>query len=165
MRLTQLCCASLFLVALVALNVQITLAGPAGDVLLPASTKGYVSVARPDEAQERFKQTQFGQMLDDEVMNAFVKSLEKQLKDKFGTVTNRLGFTWDDLEGVTAGELSFAVIERPEKEAALAITMDVTGRDAAAKNFLAAVQKRLTARGGVKREVDVAGTTLTIYDV
>lgn len=162
MRLTQLCCASLFLVTL---NAQVTVAGPASDVLLPASTKGYVSVARPDEAQERFKQTQFGQMLDDEVMNAFVKSLEKQLKDKFGTVTNRLGFTWDDLEGVTAGELSFAVIERPEKEAALAITMDVTGRDAAAKNFLAAVQKRLTARGGVKREVDVAGTTLTIYDV
>ncbi len=164
MRFTQLCCASLIVVTLVALG-ELAAAGPASDVLLPATTKGYVSIAHAEEAQDHFEQTQFGQLLDDEVMQEFLKSLEKQLKDKFGSVTNRLGFSWDDLEGVAAGELSLAVIERPEHEASLAITMDVTGRDAAAKNFLAAVDKRLTAQGGVKREVDVAGTTLTIYDI
>ena len=164
MRFKELCCASLIVVSLVALG-EIAVAGPASDVLLPATTKGFVSVAHPDAAQKQFEQTQFGQLLDDEVMQAFRKSLEKQLKDKFGTVTNRLGFSWDDLDGVASGELSFAVIERPEREASLAITMDVTGRDAAVKNFLAAVEKRLTSQGGVKREVDVAGTKLTIFDI
>jgi hypothetical protein len=164
LRLQPLCCASLSFVCLVALAFESVLAGPASDVLLPATTKGYVSIARPEEAQEHFKQTQFGRMFDDEVMDAFVKSLEKQLKDKFGTVTNRLGFTWDDLQGVSAGELSFAVIARPEHDASLAITMDVTGRETAAKNFLAAVEKRLAAQGGVKREVEAAGAKLTIFD-
>lgn len=162
MRFYQLCCASLCVAAVAA---RFAVAGPASDVLLPASTKGYVSVAHPEEAQAHFEQTQFGQLLDDEVMDDFVQSLKKQLKDKFGTMTNQLGFTWDDLQGVASGELSCAVIERPERAAALAITMDVTGREAEAKNFLAAVKKRLTARGGVKREVEASGTTLTIYDV
>jgi hypothetical protein len=140
-------------------------AAPSSDVLLPATTKGYVSIAKPEQAQERFKQTQFGQLLDDEVMSTFVKSLETQLKDKFGSMTNRLGFTWDDLQGVSSGEMSFAIIERPKHDAVVSVTMDVTGRDAAAKTFLSAVEKRLTARGGVKREVESAGTKLTIYDV
>jgi hypothetical protein len=104
-------------------------------------------------------------LLDDPVMDAFVASLEKQIHDKLGDVTNRLGFTYDDLEGVVAGELSFAVIEQPAGDAALAIAMDVTGREAQAQAFLQAVTKRFAAMGGEKREVESAGTTLTIFDV
>jgi hypothetical protein len=165
LRLTPLRCAAIFLVALCSFDVSLAVAAPSSDVLLPAATKGYVSIAKPEQAQDRFKQTQFGQLLDDEVMSTFVKSLETQLKDKFGSMTNRLGFTWDDLQGVASGELSFAIIERPKHEAVVAVTMDVTGRDAAAKNFLAAVEKRLSARGGAKREVQSAGTKLTVYDI
>jgi hypothetical protein len=154
-----------FVVAALLSVAHAAVAGPASDVLLPAATKGYLSVAKAEEAEERFKQTQFGQLLDDEVMDAFVKSLEKQVHDKLGDVTNRLGFTYDDLQGVTAGELSFAIIEQPGQEASLAITMDVTGRDAAAKAFLQAVAKRFAGMGGEKRDMQSAGTTLTIFDV
>lgn len=165
MRLNLFRCAVWFAFLATICTVRCAWAVPASDVLLPATTKGYVSVPHPEQAPEHFKRTQFGQLLDDEVMDAFVESLKKQLKDKFGTATNELGFTWDDLQGVASGEMSCAVIERPGKKASLAITMDVTGRDAAAKNFLKAVEKRLTSRGGVKREVEAAGTKLTIYDV
>jgi hypothetical protein len=161
----ELVCASLTLVGLVVFWAQAALAAPASDVLLPAATKGYVSVAHPEDARDHFKQTQFGQLFDDDVMAPFVNSLEKQLRDKFSSVTNRLGFTYDDLSGLTAGELSLAIIERPGHDASLAITADVTGRDAALKSYLAAVEKRLSAEGGVKREVDAAGTRLTVYDV
>jgi len=142
---------------------SIAWAAPASDALLPATTKGYVSIAKAEEAQEHFDATQFGQMLNDEVMADFRKSLDKQLKDKFGDLSNRLGFTYDDLNGVIAGELSLAIIERAGKEASLAILMDVTGREAAVKNYLAAVEKRLTAQGGVKQEVKSDGATLTTY--
>lgn len=117
-----------------------------------------------EQAQQHFDQTQFGQMLDDGVMEDFRKSLDTQIRDKFGDLTNRLGFTYDDLDGVIAGELALAIIDRPEKEeASLAILMDVTGRDAAVKNYLAAVEKRLTASGGVKQEIEAGDTTLTTY--
>lgn len=117
-----------------------------------------------EQAQQHFDQTQFGQMLDDGVMEDFRKSLDTQIRDKFGDLTNRLGFTYDDLDGVIAGELALAIIDRPEKEeASLAILMDVTGRDAAVKNYLAAVEKRLTGNGGVKQEIEAGDTTLTTY--
>jgi len=165
LRFNLFLCATLFQVVPALLAVQVAVAGPASDIILPATTKGYVSVAQAEQAEQRFHQTQFGQMLDDQVMQGFRKSLEQQLKDKFGLVTDRLGFTWDDLDGVSVGEVSFAVIERPDREAALAITMDVAGRDSQTAQLLAAVDKRLTSRGGVKREVKHAGTTLSIYDV
>jgi hypothetical protein len=121
-------------------------------------------VTNAEQAQQHFDQTQFGQMLDDGVMEDFRKSLDTQIRDKFGDLTNRLGFTYDDLDGVIAGELALAIIDRPEKEeASLAILMDVTGRDAAVKNYLAAVEKRLTGNGGVKQEIEAGDTTLTTY--
>lgn len=130
---------------------------------MPAATKGYVSIAKAEEAHEHFENTQFGRMLNDEVMEDFRKSLDKQLRDKFGELQGRLGFTYDDLNGVIAGELALAVIDRPNKEASLAILMDVTGREAAVKNYLAAVAKRLTSQGGVKQEIKAEGATLTTY--
>jgi hypothetical protein len=47
----------------------------------------------------------------------------------------------------------------------LAVTMDVTGRDAQAQAFLKAVAKRFATMGGERREVQSNGTTLTIFDV
>jgi len=152
------------LVAL-ALTVQAATAGPASDVLLPAATKGYVAVAQAETAHDRFDQTQIGQLLGDDAMDAFVESLRKQLTGKFGVIQERLGITWDDLEGVPSGELSLAIIERPGRDAALAITMDVTGRGPQAEALIAAVEKRFTGRGGSKRTVQSAGTTLLVFDV
>lgn len=163
MRFTPLCCAASSWFVGLAIYVTAAVAAPSSDALLPAATKGYVSIAKAEEAQEHFDGTQFGQMLNDEVMADFRESLDKQLKDKFGDLSNRLGFTYDDLNGVIAGELALAIIERPGKEASLAILMDVTGREAAVKNYLAAVDKRLTAQNGVKQEIKADGATLTTY--
>ncbi len=80
---------------------------------LPNSTKGYVSVAQPAEFEDRWDKTQFGQMLDDEpVMQPFVEDLRKQFQEKYRAVEEKLGITWDDLEGVPAGEMSLSIIER-----------------------------------------------------
>lgn len=135
------------------------------DALLPRSTVGYVSVARPAEMKDRWHQTSFGRMFDDEVMQPFVEDLRKQLGDKFGIVKEKLGITWDDLDGVPAGELSLAVFEREDRAAALAITIDVTGRQAQAERLLTAIEQRFAARGGRKETVDRDGVRLSVYIV
>ena len=140
-------------------------AGPPSEVLLPEATKGFVSVAHPEKSKERFQQIQIGELLYDETMEPFVDSMREQLKNKFGTVTDRLGIKWDDLDGVPAGELSLSIIERPDEDAALAITIDVTGRDSQAKRLLAAVEERFGARGAKRQTDQVAGTELSIYKV
>jgi hypothetical protein len=139
--------------------------GPASDVLLPATTKGYVSVAKPQDAKEHFRRMQLGQLLDDEKMQPFVDSLREQLKNKFGKVTEKLGITWDDLDGVSAGELSLAIIERPDDEAALAITIDVTQHESQAEQLLALIEQRFAARGGKKQTAKVAETELLVFNL
>jgi hypothetical protein len=132
---------------------------------LPTTTKGYVSVADPAEFEARWKQTQLGQMFDDELMQPFTESLRKQFQDKYRAVEDKLGVIWDDLEGVPAGELSLSLIERPGKDAALAITIDVTGHAQQADSLMAAVEKRFAARGGRKESANSRGTALTIFTV
>jgi hypothetical protein len=150
--------------------LTLLIAGPAigvqpSDTLLPRTTKGYVSVAKPAEFEERWQETQFGQMLNDEVMRPFVDDLRAQLEDKYHALEDKLGLAWNDLEGVPAGELSLAVVERQGSDAALAITIDVTGRLQQAEALLAAVEKRFIARGGRSQTADSGGATLHVYTV
>jgi hypothetical protein len=138
---------------------------PASDTILPKSTKAYVSVAQPVDTLKHWEQTQFGQMLDDSTMQPFAKHLKEQLEGKFSVVENKLGITWDDLQGVTGGELSLALLERPKRDAAMAITIDVTGHEEQADKLLATIEKKFTARGGTKKSVKKANTTLLVFDI
>jgi hypothetical protein len=140
-------------------------AGPPSDTLLPNTTKGYVAVARPAEFKERWLKTQWGQMANDEVMQPFVEDLRKQLEDEYNALEDKLGIAWDDLEGVSGGELSLALIERKDRDAALAITIDVTDHQRQAEGLLAAAHKRFAARNGSKQTVKAGGVTLHVFAV
>ena len=150
---------------LVLLIAAPALAGPPSDALLPRATTGYVSVAQPTEFEERWHKTQFGQMLDDELMQPFVEDLREQIQKKYRAFEDKLGLTWEDLEGVPAGEMSLAIIERKGEDAALAITIDVTEHQQQADGLLAAVEKRFAARGGRRQTADRGGTTLRVFTV
>src|SRR5262249_9345104 len=127
--------------------VASAVAVPPSDTLLPKSTKGYISVAHPKEFDDRWKKTQLGQMFDDEVMKAFVEDFKKQVQEDLGSVERKLGLTYDDLKGVTGGEMSLSLLER-KGEAALAITIDVTGHQKQAEAMIASVEKRFAGRKG-----------------
>lgn len=138
---------------------------PPSDTLLPKTTKGYVSIARPKEFDERWNKTQIGQMFNDDAMKAFVEDFKKQTREDFGALEKKLGFQYDDLKGVTGGEMSVSLIERKEQDAALAITIDVTGHEKQAAGFLAAIEKRFAGRGGKRTTVKSGGTTLEVFSV
>jgi hypothetical protein len=138
-------------------------ARPSSDVLLPRTVKGYVSVANAPQFDDRWNKTQFGQMLNDAVMQPFVEDAKRQLRDKYPAVQEKLGLTWDDLHGVASGELSLSILERPGQDAALAITIDITGHEPQAAALLAAIEKRFADRDAHKEVVDADGTQLTIF--
>jgi hypothetical protein len=141
------------------------LAVPPSDTLVPNSAKGYVSVAHPGEFKERWLKTQWGQMANDEVMQPFVEDLRKQIQDEYSVVEDKLGFTFDDLEGVSNGELSLSVIERKDRDAAIAVTIDVTDHKQQANALLAAIDKRFAARRGRKQSIEAGGATLQVFTV
>ena len=149
--------------AFVALLSTQAVAGPPSDMLLPRTTKGYVSVARPAEFEQRWDKTQIGQMLNDRVMQPFVEDLRKQLQDKYRAVEEKLGITWDDIDGVAAGEMSLSLIEREGEDAVLAITIDVTDHAQQAEGLLAAIEKRFAGRGGRRENVNSGDTALRVF--
>jgi hypothetical protein len=134
-------------------------------VLLPATTKGYVSAVQPADLKEHFQETLLGQLIYDDDMQPFVKSLQKQLETKLGAVEEQLGFTVDDLEGLSAGELSLSMIEHKDRPAVLAVTIDVSKHKQQTERFLAVVEKRFAARGGAKKDIDQSGTTFHVFTV
>jgi hypothetical protein len=154
-----------FLIVTTSLSAPAAWAVTASDVLLPATTKGYVSAANPDDLREHFQQTLLGQLIYDDDMQPFVKDLQKQIEAKLNAVEERLGFTTDDLDGVPAGELSLAMIEHKDRPAVLAVTIDVTKHKQQSDRLLAAIEKRFAARGGTKKDTDQSGTTFHVFTV
>src|SRR4051812_46863119 len=140
-------------------------AGPASDTLLPKSTKGYLSVARSKEFDDRWNKTQLGQMFNDDVMKAFVDDFRKQIREDFGAIERKLGLTYDDLKGVSDGEMSLSLIERKGKEASLAVTIDVTGHQKQADDLLAAIEKRFAARKGRVSTAKAGEVTLQVFNI
>src|SRR5262245_13353862 len=61
--------------------------------LLPATTKGYLSVPNVDELKKKFNESQLGQLAADPVMKPFIDDLKAQLKEKMSQSRVRLGLS------------------------------------------------------------------------
>src|SRR5438552_7135513 len=66
------------------------------ELLLPATTKGFISTQDVDEVRNRFNETQFGEMAHDPVMQPFVDDLKKQIAAKLERAGKKLGIKWPD---------------------------------------------------------------------
>jgi hypothetical protein len=153
-------------VSIILLLASVAMAAvPPSDTLLPRTTKGYLSIARPKEFDDRWNKTQIGQMFNDDVMKAFVDDFKKQMRDDFGAIEKKLGLTYDDLKGVTGGEMSLSLIERKGQDAALAITIDVTGHQKQGEEMIAAAANRFAKRNGRRSTANVDGTRFEIFSV
>jgi hypothetical protein len=126
---------------------------------------GYVSIAQPAEFDDRWNKTQFGRMLEDELMQPFIKDLRKQIQEKYRAVEEKLGITLDDLEGVAAGEMSLSIIERQGEDAALAITIDVTDRQDRAEMLIQSIETRFAKRGGKRATERQGDSDLHVFTV
>ena len=119
-------------------TVQVDAAKPS-ELLLPDTTKGYISVPNIDLLRKHWDETQLGKLVADPVMKPFIEDLRKQLRGKLSQADARLGISWGDLEGVYGGEVCTAMVQPWDPAAAEA-------RLQAAVE--AAVQKAQTANQG-----------------
>lgn len=139
---------------------------PPSEDLFPATTKGWVSVPNVDMLRADFKLTQLGKLIEDPVMQPFMEDLGKQLEEKLDEAGVKLGLKFADLDGVYGGEVATGML-KPDAKAkdshAVALTVDVTGKHAAATALLAKIDKNLIAKGAVKAAKKLGATTLVIY--
>jgi hypothetical protein len=152
-------------VCLVLASGSVLLAAPASERLLPATTKGFLSVGNVDQLRSQWAKTQIGQLMADPIMQPFVEDFRAQLQGKWSQSHHKLGVTWDDLEGVPAGEVAMAMIQPSKTEAAFAMLVDVTGHPKETAALMEKIAKTLAAEQAKKTSADVLGTRLIVFDL
>lgn len=135
------------------------------DTLMSPNTRGFASIADIKSLGEHWRQTQMGQLVQDESMRPFVEDLQRQLERKISGVRDKLGLEFADLKGVAGGEIGIGIVERPEERAAVALTVDVTGNDAQLQELLNKVDRELAQRNATRKDVAVGDTQLAVYTV
>lgn len=135
------------------------------DNLMSVNTRGFASIADIRALQQHWQQTQMGQLVQDEAMRPFVEDMKKQLQRKITGFRDKLGIELEDLRDIAGGEIGFGLIERENDRAAVALTVDVTGHRQQLDEFLEKVDKELTKRNATQSVEDLAGVSLTSYDI
>lgn len=141
------------------------LAAVPGDALMSADTRGFASTPDLPLLEAHWEQTQMGQLIKDEAMQPFVEDLKRQLERKLTGVNQKLGLTYADLRDVAAGEIAFGLVEQKNAPAAVAVTVDVTGRQDAAKTLLTKIDAELAKRRAKRSEASAGGVPLVIYNI
>ena len=79
---------------------------PAGDTLVPNSTKAFVSLVNVPTLVTHWEKTQLYQLLEDPVMKPFTEDLHRQLDEKWLSNHEKIGLSIEDLRSIASGELS-----------------------------------------------------------
>lgn len=164
LQLVRIGVLSLAATALFSMGSLSRAATPPAETLLPANTRGFVTVPNTPDALKLWKESLAGRLLDDPVMDPFIQDLRRQLEQKWREEHTRLGFKWDDLRPAVSGELSFGVIHQEGKQAGLIMLADVTGHEEEAKKLLATAEKSMQVKKAKRTAQTIAGVQVTIYD-
>jgi hypothetical protein len=111
--------------------------------VFPATTTAWLSIADPAAFQESFDQTQYGKLLQDPSMEAFVKSFREQLSKAGKQRLGKLGLTLEDLGEVPGGEIALAAIVPEPDRLATVLLVDTTGHEAETRALLDQIDVRL----------------------
>jgi hypothetical protein len=159
--LVPLCCGLLSL----SLTTHAAAAVPS-ELLLPATTKGFISTHDVDEVRKKFNETQLGALVADPVMKPFIEDLKRQIGQKLERAGKKLGVKWDDLEGVYGGEVALALIQHDSKDKqshATVLIVDISGNRDEADALLKKVDANQKANRGVRSTTKAGGVELTVY--
>ena len=140
-------------------------AAPSIDTLQPKTTVGFVSVTNSIRLTEQWNKTQLGKFLADPVMKPFEDDLRAQMQAQWSSLSDRLGIHLDELQGVSTGEASLALLEPQPGTAATSLLLDVTGNLVKAKAVLAKARAGLAASGAQETIKVIHGVSVYVFAV
>lgn len=148
-----------------ALSATAAWSAPASDQLLPATTRGYLSVPSVEELRQRWQQTQLGQLAADPVMKPFAEDLERQVRQRLLQENFHLELEWDDVIAMAGGELTLATIQPQEGAVrhASVMLLDVTGHKAEMERILNEGARQLEAKGAKRTSANVGDHELVTF--
>lgn len=131
--------------------------------MLPATTRGWVSIADPAGFRASFRETSYGELLNDPVLEPFVTSFEKQIREGGRNRLGKLGLTLEDLEKIPGGEIVLAMVEPAPGSAATLVLVDTTEHAAETEALVERVIERLEERGATRLPEDDAAPDVVVF--
>ena len=135
------------------------------ETIFPATTRAWLSVPDPKGLRERFDRTQYGRLITDPSMKAFVDSFKEQLSRNGKQRLAKLGLTLEDLAEVVGGEIAAAAIEPQPGRLTMVLLVDTTGREEEARKLVETIGNRLVERKARKISMTDAPAELTVYEL
>ena len=132
----------------------------AAETIFPDTTKGFVVIGSLKELADRWKQTQFGQLMQDPIMDSFKEDLRRQLD---AAMEERFGLTLDGIEKLPSGELAVGMVAIPGKTPGFVFTMDVTDRLKETESYLERLTKKLVDAGTKQSEETFEGQKMNVF--
>ena len=143
-RVQELCAGAISCGALLALAAPLAEAVPPCDRLFPATTKAFVSVENVPTFIDHYLKTEFGQLLEDPDVRPFRDDLDRQFREKGWELQDRLGLSWEDLDGLASGEMALGIVPGGPHNAVVTLLVDVSQSNELAQKVLAKVRAELS---------------------
>ena len=129
------------------------------DQIFPNTTKGFFSIRNLKDFGEQWKMTQFGQLMNDPLMEDFKQEVQKLLTER---MEQTFGLTFDGISSLPSGEVAFGMIAFPNQIPGYILTMDVAEKRSVADDYLEKLTQKLIAVG-VKKSTEIyKGQQITI---
>lgn len=97
-------------------------------------------------------------------MRPFVEDLKRQIREGGKRRLEKLGVTFEDLRAIVGGEISLAIVQPADNEAAALAIVDVKGHEREARALLDKMADNLTKQGG-KRLRTATDSTVAVFEL
>ena len=150
---------SILLVTATLFCASLHAASPNADQIFPDATKGFLAFQNLKDFGEHWKNTQFGKLLDDPLMQDFKKEVQKQLTER---MENTFGLTLDGISSLPSGEVAFGMIAITNQTPGYVLTLDVAEKRKETDEYLDNLTKKLVALKVKKTTETYKGQQITI---
>lgn len=133
--------------------------------LMPAATRGFVSIPDIQTLQDHWEQTQLNKLIQDEQMRPFVEDMKQQIERKISGIRDKLGVELSDLREAAGGEIGLGMVELENEPAAVVVIIDTTGKGNQRSRLLKQIEQDLTDRGAEKQVTEIFNHSMTVYNV
>ena len=148
--MSRFCTILLLAVALSCLSLCANAAPLPADQIFPDAAKGFFAIQNFKEFEKQWEKTQFGQLMNDPLMDNFKKEIHKQLTERGEKI---FGLPLESIFTLPSGEVAVGMISLPDQAPGYVLTMDVAGQRSKTDQYLADLTQKLVT-AGVKKSTE-----------
>jgi hypothetical protein len=139
-------------------------APPAPEQLFPANSVQFCVMSDASRMTDAWLQTFLGRLINDPQMKPYMTDLSDNMRG-VNFLLDTIGLPFDMVKVAAGGDIGWGQILDENKHVSSVLTVDVTGRDAAANALYTELYKKLTFQGGKYSERTLTGGKVLVVSL